>query len=116
MADAAQGKVHLCQTIGRRFFLLTVDIDATDVAPFRLDQFRALDEHAARTAARVVQCAVKRFDHGGDQLHDIMRSVVFALFLCRVDGKFLEEVLIDAADQVFLFAKRLVADLVHLIH
>ena len=44
-----------------------------------------------------------------------MRRIVFAFLLGCVDCKLLEEVLIDAADQVLFFPKRLVADFVDLV-
>ena len=45
-----------------------------------------------------------------------MRRIVFALLLGRVDREFLKEVFIDAPDQILLFAKRLVADLVDFVN
>lgn len=45
-----------------------------------------------------------------------MGRIVFALFLGRIDGEFLEEVFIHPADQVFFLAESLMADLVDLVN
>ena len=39
-----------------------------------------------------------------------MRRVELALFLSRIDRKFLEEVFVHTTDQVFFFAKGFVVD------
>ena len=116
MADPAQGKVHFCQAIGRRLFFLPVYVDPADVPAFCFHQLRALDEHTARTAAGIVQRAVKRFDHSCNKLYNVVRRIILALFFCRVDGKFFEKVFVHSSDKVFFFTERLVADLVDLVN
>ena len=116
VADAAQGQVHLCQPVGGCLLFLSIHIDAADVAPPGFHQLRALYEHAARAAARVVEGAVERLYHGGDETHHVMGRVELTLFLGGIDGKLLEEILIHATDEVFLLTESLVADLVDLVH
>jgi len=55
MADAAQGQVHLRQTVGCSFLFLTVDIDSPDIAALFPDKIGTLDKHTARAAAGVYQ-------------------------------------------------------------
>lgn len=62
MADAAQGKIHLRQAVGRGFLFLSVDIDPADIAVLFPDKIGTLNEHTAGTAARVIKRAVKRLD------------------------------------------------------
>ena len=116
VADAAQGEVHFRKTVGCRLFLLTVNIDTADIAFLFLDQVCTLNEHAARTAAWIVECAVIRLNHGGNQLHRVMRRVELAFFLGGIDGKFLEEVFVHSSNQVFFLSKRLMAYLIDLVH
>lgn len=116
VADAAQGQVHLGQPVGGSLFLLSIHVDTTDVAPFGLHQFGALNEHAARAAARVVERAVERFYHRSDEAHHIVRGVELALLFGGIDGKLLEEILIHASDEVFLLTESLMADFVDLIN
>ena len=115
MADAAQGQVHLRQTVGCSFLFLTVDIDSPDIAALFPDKIGTLDKHTARAAAGVIKCAVKRLDHRRDQLHNIVRGIELALFFRGVDSEFFQKVLINAADQIFLFAKDPVTDLIDFI-
>ena len=58
MADAAQGQVHLRQTVGCSFLFLTVDIDSPDIAALFPDKIGTLDKHTARAAAGVYKNAV----------------------------------------------------------
>ena len=115
MADAAQGKVHLCQAVGCGFLFLTIDIDPSDITALFPDEVGTLDKHTARATAGVIECTVKRLNHRRNQLHDIMRCIEFALLFRGVDSKFFEEVFINTTDQIFLFAEGLVADFVDFI-
>ena len=116
VAESAQRQIHLRQPPGGGFFFLTVDVHPADISLPRLDKFGTLDEHAARTAAGVVKRPVKRFDHGGDELDNVMRRIILALFLGRVDGELFQEVFVDVADQITMLAEPLVGDLVDLVH
>ena len=53
VADAAQGQIHLRQPIGGGILFLTIDVDPADIAHLLRNEFSALDEHAAGTAARI---------------------------------------------------------------
>ena len=116
VADSTQSKVHLCQPVGCGFLFLTVNIDAADIALLCPDQIGTLDKHTAGAAAGIVQSPVKRFDHCCDQLHCIMRGIKLTLFFCCIDRKFLEEVFVNPTNQVLLFAKGFMTDLVHFIN
>ena len=116
VADATQSEVHLCQTVGGGFLLLSIYIDTTDVALFGFYQVGTLNEHSSRATAWVVQCTVERFNNSCYQLHHIVWGIELAFFFGRIDSKLLQEVFIYAAYQVLLLTKRLMADLVHLIH
>lgn len=87
-----------------------------DIALLFLHQIGTLNEHTAGTAAGIIEGAVKRLDQGGDQLNGIMGCIEFAFLLGCINRKFLQEVFVYPADQVFLFSECLVADLIDLIH
>ena len=61
--DAADGQVHLAETPGGGVGLLAVDGDVGAVAAVLLDELLGLDEHAARTAAGIVDAALVGLDH-----------------------------------------------------
>ena len=116
MTDTAQSEVHLCQTVGGCFLLLSIYIDTTDVALFGFYQVGTLNEHTAGATTRVVQCAIERFDNSCYQLHHIVWGIELAFFFGRIDSKLLQEVFIYAAYQVLLLTKSLMANLVDLVH
>ena len=116
VADTAQRKVHLGQTVRCAVLLLTVNVDAADIAALRLHQLCALYKHPTRTTTGIIERAIKGLNHGRNQLHDVMRRIVFAFLLGCIDRKLLEEVLVYTTDQVFLYAKGLVRDLIDFIH
>src|SRR5207253_2077838 len=55
--DAADGEVHFGKSPRRGIRLLSVDRDIADFSAMRLDEFLALHEHAAGTAAGIVDTA-----------------------------------------------------------
>ena len=55
--DPADGQVHVGQAPGGVVGLLAVDADVAQAAPVLLDEALAAHEHAARTAAGVVDAA-----------------------------------------------------------
>ena len=98
--DAADGEVHLRQFVRSAGVFLTVHGDFALVAVMRFDKLHALHEHAARTAAGVVDFAAVGLDHFGDEADDCFRGVEFALSLAFGDGEFPEEVFVHAADDI----------------
>ena len=66
----------------------------------RLDKLHALYEHAARTAAGVVNLAAVGLDHFGDESDDCLGRIEFALALAFGDGELPEEIFIDAANDI----------------
>ena len=98
--DAADGEVHLGEAPGRVVGLLAVDADVADAAAVRLDELLALDEHAARAAARVVDAALVRREHLDEHADDAARRVELAALLALGARELGEEVLVDAAEDV----------------
>ena len=45
MADTTQSKIHFCQAVGSRFFLLSVNIDTTDIPVFFSYKVGTLNKH-----------------------------------------------------------------------
>lgn len=79
------------------------------------NKFIRLHEHAAGTAARVVDDSLVRLDELGDELNDAGGRVELAVLLRTADGKRLQEVLIHAPNKVFLVIT-LLADLGDLVY
>src|SRR5665647_1973520 len=104
--EAADGEVHLGQAPGGGVALLPVDGDVALAAAVLLHKALALHEHAARTAAGVVDAALERLDHLDQQLDDAARRVELATALALGAGEAAEEVLVDAAQQVLAAALR----------
>ncbi len=61
--DAADGQVHLGQAPGGGVGFLAENRDVADSTAVGFDEFLALDEHAARTAAGVVDAAFVWREH-----------------------------------------------------
>ena len=116
MTDASQSKVHLCQSIGRSFLLLTIHIDAANIALFGFHQVCALYKHTSRTTARVVKCTIKWLNNSSNELKNIVRGIELSFFLCCINSKLFQKVFIYATYQVFLFTKSLVTNLIYFIH
>lgn len=53
MTDTSQSEIHFCKTVSCRLFLLPVNVNTADIAAFFSNKVGALNEHTARTAARV---------------------------------------------------------------
>jgi len=79
---------------------LTVDADVAELAAVGFDEFFRLHEHAAGTAAGVVNAAFVGGEHLDEQTDDALRSVELAAFLAFGAGEPAEEVFVDAAEQV----------------
>lgn len=116
MTYAAKCQIHLCQSICGRFLLLTVYVNTTDIALLCFYQIRALNKHTTRAAAGIIQCPVKWLNNGSYQLYDIVRSIKLAFLLSGIYGKLFQKVLLYASDQILLFTKSLVTDLVDLVY
>ena len=61
--DAMNGKVHLGEPPGGVVDLLPIDRQIERIAAVIFDKFLGLNEHAARSAARVINPALIRFQH-----------------------------------------------------
>lgn len=87
------------------------DGDLRAVAVVLLDELARLDEHPAGAAARVVDSALVGLYELGYELDDAGGRVELAVFLRAACGEDLQEVLVYAANEVFL-VEALLADLV----
>ena len=67
-----------------------------------LDKLHTLHEHAARTAAGVVNLATIGFNHFGNQADNRLGRIEFALTLAFGNGELAQEIFIDAAHHVLL--------------
>ena len=74
-----------------------------NVAVVGLDEFDALDKHAAGAAAGVVNFAFVRLDHFGNQVYDAFRRIEFALAFAFGQRELAQEVFIHASDNIVLF-------------
>src|SRR5690606_14962325 len=52
--DTAQSQIHQSQSARRGIAFLSIDADVTNLSAVGFDELLGLDEHAARTATRVV--------------------------------------------------------------
>ena len=98
--DAVDGQVHLGEAPGALVGLLAVDGDVVPAAAMREHELLRLDEHAAGPAARVVDPAgvwLQNLDQESD--HD-GRRIELAAALALSAGEFLQEVLVDLAEDV----------------
>ena len=94
------GEVHLGQAPGALVGLLAVDRDVVAAAAVGEDELLGLDEHAAGTAARVVDPARVRLKHLDQQPDDAGGRVELAAALALGAGELLQEVLVDLAEHV----------------
>src|SRR5690242_3919846 len=79
--NAANREVHLREAPGRVVRLLAVDRDVSDPTTVGLDELLALDEHATRSAARVVDAAAVRGEHLNEGADDVAGCVKLAALL-----------------------------------
>ena len=107
--DAAQGEVHHGEAAGGGVALLAVDADVAELAAVGFDEFLRLHEHAAGTAAGIVNAAFVGREHLDEEAHDALRGVELAAFLAFGAGELAEEIFVDAAEDVFRAAARFVA-------
>src|SRR6059036_1687816 len=79
--DAADGEVHHGETTRGGVALLTVDADVAKPAAVGFDEFFRLHEHAAGTAAGIVNAAFVRSEHLDEKSHNALRGVELTAFL-----------------------------------
>ena len=98
-----QGEVHLCQ--GDRVVGLLGAEDRElpgGRSVVALDELRALDEHAARSAGRVEDSALIGLEDLDDEPDDGVRREVLTTALAFLRGEIGEEVLVNEAECVAL--------------
>ncbi|GIV04129.1 MAG: hypothetical protein KatS3mg015_2959 [Fimbriimonadales bacterium] len=112
--DAADGQVHLAQPPGGVVRLLAVNADVADAPAVLLDELLGLNEHAAGTAAGVVDAALVRGEHLDQQADYAARREELAPLLTLGAGELRQEVLVypaqDVLRAVFLVPQADVAD------
>ena len=115
--DAANGEGHLAQLPGGRIGFLAEDGHVVTLAAVRRDETLRLHEHAARSAARVVDAALVGFEHLDQQPDDGGGRVELAALLAFAQRELAQEVLVDFAENVlraaFLVAQADGADEIH---
>ena len=107
-AHGADGEVHSGQPPGGVVGFLPVDGDFPDGAAFVFiaaagagaDEFGGLNEHAGRAAAGVIDAPAIGLEHFDEQPNDGARGVELAAALALRAGEALQEVLIDAPEDV----------------
>src|SRR5438552_7062652 len=95
--DAADGEVHHGEAARGGVALLTVDADVAELAAVGFDEFFRLHEHAAGTAAGIVNATFVRSEHFDEETHDALRSVELPAFLALGTSKPAKEIFVDAA-------------------
>jgi hypothetical protein len=65
------------------------------------NELHRLDKHPRRAAARVINFALERFEHFGQQRHHAFWRIELAAAFAFGGGKLAEEVFVHATDQVF---------------
>ena len=99
--DAADGHVHFRHFPGVGVGLLSVNAYVVAVATVVLDKLDALHEHAAGTAAGVIDAlAFARFEDAHDGFHDACGGVEFASLHAFVACELRNAVFVGAAEQI----------------
>ena len=103
--EAANGKVHLRQLVGGGRQLLTVQGDIAAFPLMAFNKLHRLDKHPRRAAAGVINFALERFEHFGQQRDHAFWRIELTTAFTFGGGKLAEEVFVHATDQV-LFRQR----------
>ena len=99
--DAADGHVHFRHFPGVGVGLLSVNTYVVAVATVVLDKLDALHEHAAGTAAGVIDAfAFARLEDAHDGFHDACRGVEFAALDAFVACELRDAIFVGAAKQI----------------
>jgi len=98
--DASDRHVHLGELPGRVVHFLAIDRDVADLTAMGQDEFLGLNEHAAGSAAGIIDSAVKGFEHGDEQADDGWRRVKLAAALSFGAGEATEEIFVNATQDV----------------
>src|ERR1051325_1377974 len=93
--DAADGEVHHGEAARGGVALLPVDADVAEPAAVGFDEFFRLHEHAAGTAARIVNAASVGSEHLNEETDDALRCVELAAFLALGARELAEEVFVN---------------------
>ena len=111
--DAANSQIHFAQLVRRVRIFLTVDRDFLFVTVMCFHELHGLHKHTARSAARVIENAIIRFNHFCNQIDNALRRIELALAFAFRKCKLAQEVFVDPPDNVILFIARV--DLINLV-
>ena len=100
----ADGEVHFAESPGGLVGFLSHNVDVVKSALVGLDEFFALDKHAAAATAGVKDSAFERLNHGYKQLHDASGRVELSAFFALSIRKLSKEIFVDSAEDVFASA------------
>src|SRR5262249_29149995 len=99
-SESVDGEVHLAKPDGLSNFLLAVDRDVCNTFLVVVYKRCRLDEHAARSARRVVDASVVRLDDFHDQLDDAGRREELTTLLPFRHGELAEKVFVYLPERI----------------
>ena len=105
--NATDCKVHLCELERGVGIFLSVDRDLLFVAAMSFNELDGLDEHTTGTATGVIEYAVIRLDHFGNQINDAFGRVELSLTFTFCKCELTEEVFIHTTDDVVFLVVRI---------
>ena len=111
--DTSNSQIHLAQFVRRICVLLSIDRDFLFVSVMRFHELHGLHKHTARSAARVIENAIIRFNHFGNQIYNTLRRVELALTFAFCKRELAQEVFVNPPDDVVLFIAGI--DLINLV-
>ena len=115
MCNAANGEIHFAQPPGIRITFLSNNRNLLPVSLVTIDKFHGLYKHSTTSTAGIVNCPRIRLNHLCDEFYDACRRVEFAVLLCAGGRIDLQEIFVNASDQVF-FLKTLLVNLVDVVN
>ena len=114
--NTSNSQVHLSKAVSCWVTFLTINIYGLDITSLCFYIFCTLNEHSTRSTARIVKSTIEWLNEGSNQLHNVVWGIELSIFLCRIYGKRLQEVLVHTANQILLLTKDLMRNLVNLIN
>ena len=103
--DAANGQVHLGQLVRGGGQLLPVDGDVLAVALVAVDKLQRLHEHTARSTAGVIDLALERLDHLGNQVDHAFGRVELTSTLAFSGCEFAQKVLVHPPNDILFLVR-----------
>ena len=102
---ATNGQIHLAQFVCCIRVFLSVDGNLLLITVVGFYELHRLNKHTAGATAGVIENAIVRFNHFGDQINDTLRCVKFTLTLAFGKRKFTQEIFVNPSNNIiFLVA------------